>query len=292
MNYWLKYIFRLVVSAIAVYIVSRKIDLRVVADLAGNVSLPMLFVSILVYNCSQVISSQRLSGFLKVVDPTISELWNLRLYYRGMFYNLFLPGSVTGDAYKVVVLKRRSGGSYNLYITAILLDRLTGLMLIFVIIGLLFLFTTAGKHVPVYLNYISVACLFLPILLWFVVSRYLNRFRVPLFPACLLSLAVQFLQLASLGCILHALGVEPGQYLTYALMFYVSSLVSAIPFTMGGLGARELVFMTGSAWFGLQQPVAVSAAFLFFLVVALSSLVGAWLPVENKNMNVDPAMQA
>jgi hypothetical protein len=40
-----------------------------------------------------------------------------------MFYNLFLPGAISGDAYKVVLLTRKYDVSYKKITAAVLLDR-------------------------------------------------------------------------------------------------------------------------------------------------------------------------
>lgn len=51
----------------------------------------------------------------------------MKLYWLGMFYNLFLPGSISGDAYKIVILKRRYNAPYKKTSAAVLLDRFNGL---------------------------------------------------------------------------------------------------------------------------------------------------------------------
>jgi len=61
-------------------------------------------------------------------------------YYIGMFYNLFLPGSVGGDAYKVFLLHEQGVGRTKPLILATLLDRLSGLaMLALLTFGLILL---------------------------------------------------------------------------------------------------------------------------------------------------------
>ena len=45
-----------------------------------------------------------------------------------MFYNLFLPGAISGDAYKVVLLTRKYDVSYKKITAAVLLDRFSGLL--------------------------------------------------------------------------------------------------------------------------------------------------------------------
>jgi hypothetical protein len=54
-----------------------------------------------------------------------------------MFYNLFLPGAISGDAYKVVLLTRKYDVSYKKITAAVLLDRFSGLLAL----GLILSFT-------------------------------------------------------------------------------------------------------------------------------------------------------
>jgi len=48
-----------------------------------------------------------------------------------------------------------------------------------------------------------------------------------------------------------------------------------LPFTIGGVGARELVFLLGAQWLQTNKDTAVAFSLLFFLITAISSLAGA-----------------
>src|SRR5690606_38135723 len=66
-----------------------------------------LFLAFVAYGCSVVIASSRLNGFFKGVGLVLSERYNFKLYLLGLFYNLFLPGGVGGDGYKIYFLRRK-----------------------------------------------------------------------------------------------------------------------------------------------------------------------------------------
>ena len=52
-----------------------------------------------------------------------------------MFYNLFLPGAISGDAYKVIMLNRRYKTSYKKASAEVLLDRFSGVLALGVILS-------------------------------------------------------------------------------------------------------------------------------------------------------------
>ncbi len=58
------------------------------------------------------------------------------------------------------------------------------------------------------------------------------------------------------------------------LIFLISSVVAVLPFTIGGLGAREVVSLWGAQIFGLDHTVSVMASLLFYGATVASSLPG------------------
>ena len=100
-------------------------------------------------------------------------------------------------------------------------------------------------------------------------------------PTLLQSLFVQGLQLLAAWFILKALGltVVPAAYL---LLFLLSSIAAAIPFTIGGAGARELVFLFGANWFGIDPNVAVSLSLIFYLITVLMSFSGMYFSFKKE----------
>jgi hypothetical protein len=70
-----------------------------------------------------------------------------------------------------------------------------------------------------------------------------------------------------------ALSIE-GNTIAYLVIFLVSSIVSVIPLTLGGLGSREVTFFYGAALLGLEESTSVGISVVFFLITALVSLTG------------------
>jgi uncharacterized membrane protein YbhN (UPF0104 family) len=60
----------------------------------------------------------------------------------------------------------------------------------------------------------------------------------------------------------------------FILLFLLSSIVAILPFTIGGLGAREVVFLWGSNQFALDTHQSIYISVLFYLVTLVVSFAG------------------
>jgi uncharacterized membrane protein YbhN (UPF0104 family) len=77
----------------------------------------------------------------------------------------------------------------------------------------------------------------------------------------------------------------------YMLLFLVSSLVSVLPVTLGGIGAREIVFLYGSVWLGLPQHMSVTISLMFYLINTVVSLAGIWYFLNGRFLLKTPTQQ-
>jgi len=89
-------------------------------------------------------------------------------------------------------------------------------------------------------------------------------------------LGVQLLQLLCAWTILASLSIDHA-VLEYLTLFLVSSVVAVLPLTIGGVGVRELTFLYGLGYIGEEPSLGVTFSFLFFMITALSSLMGLFL---------------
>jgi glycosyltransferase 2 family protein len=266
-------VIRVLIAVVAMYFALRKINWQELNQFEWSSALLWLLPAVLLFNISQFISAYRLLRFYKVYLPEITYPFNVRLYYKGMFYNLFLPGGIGGDAYKVIALKNENT-SYRQLAAATLLDRITGLIVLLLIISVLsYLVPLQG----VFDNFFAV----LPILTfigipiyWLATYRYFRLINKILPLAGVLSSVIQGFQVLSFCCILYAFNITIDSFPEYAFLFFVSSVISALPFSIGGIGTRELAIATGAAYFHFSSAKLVSASLIFFLLTAISALIG------------------
>src|SRR5262249_45129965 len=144
----------------------------------------------------------RLNIYFRNIRLRLTEWQNIKLYWLGMFYNLFLPGSISGDAYKVVLLKRKYDSPYKKTTAAVLLDRFSGLValgLIMSVYGIVVLDKTLYDIVLIIASVVGIVALY------FVIRFYFKDFLPGFWPTFFWGCLVQLTQVVCVYCILLSL---------------------------------------------------------------------------------------
>lgn len=274
LNKYLSFSLKLLVTAAALYFVFARIDASEVWVLYRQINPFWIVPAVMLFIGSKIFSAFRLNGFFRCIGLDLTDGLNLRLYLLGMFYNLFLPGGIGGDGYKIYLLNRKEKIKIKDLILSILLDRISGSFAILLLIIILFYFVP----VNVTFNYQPFLWLLIPLSIsvyYLIIRRFFRRF-VPVFIISNgQSLAVQVLQVLTALFILRALG-HTGHELSYLLLFLVSSVVAGLPVTIGGVGAREMTFLLGAQILGLDTGLSVAVSLMFYLITATVSLSGVY----------------
>jgi len=269
-NRWLKLLIKIAVTAVCLWYVSGKIDFAKAGAAIKTANWFYLFLALIAFVVSKLISAVRLNIYFRNINIHLPTLQNIKLYWLGMFYNLFLPGSIGGDAYKVIILTKKYKVPYKKTTAAVLLDRVSGLLglgLVLAVYGIVVLENTIYTILIVAGAILAVVALSLIIRNWF--KDFTRSFYSTLF----LGTAVQVAQVICVYLIMSALNI-PLHISEYIFIFLVSSIVAVLPLTIGGLGAREIVFLEGSKYFGLVQETSVVISLLFYLITLITSAVG------------------
>lgn len=288
---FLKTIVKVGVTLVLLYWVFSKIETKQVLELYKEANLWLLFPALAIFFASQVIASFRLYHFFKVIKLNISRRNNFRLYLLGMFYNLFLPGGIGGDGYKVIILSKRCNIKHRKIFWALFNDRLSGLVAVGILTVLLFIL------VPLQLKYkyLTLGLIVLAPVAYFLFNRiFFKEFLAVWKEVLYKSLAIQSLQVISAMFILFSIGIT-SNIQGYLMLFLISSLVSVIPFTVGGIGAREMAFVIGANLIGAKPEVCVALSLIFYFISALISLSGALYiikPINLLNSNTEELISA
>ncbi|PWD98170.1 lysylphosphatidylglycerol synthase transmembrane domain-containing protein [Marinilabilia rubra] len=274
----LKLITKILVSGVAIYFIASKMDLSIVLKELTAIHPFFLITAVTLYMLSQIISSHRLNTLFKALPLQIPFLSNVKLYWVGMFYNFFLPGGVGGDGYKVVFLRRHFSNPVKNILSAIISDRVSGLMIIgCFVLGLSYF---VPQHLPLQEWFFLLIPLSLLGFYFFlkIINHQLNQ---AFWQVSGLSLLIQGIQVVAVICLLFAIDVDIAQYGTeYLLLFFLSTIASAVPITLGGIGAREMVFFSGSLYMGTDPGQALALSILFYLTTLISSLPGLYFVVK------------
>ena len=278
----LKTLLKLILTGLALYLVFRKIDTAQLLDLVKTIHWFWLVPAVLLFILSKVATAVRLNQYFKNIGLILSEKLNFRLYLVGMVYNLFLPGGIGGDGYKVYLLNKEFKTPVKKLLQAALLDRLGGLVaIVFLLFGLFLLVDLDLEFLESSLwNGLMIAGLILTIPGFWLVQKLVFKDFLPSFwSANLWSFAGQIAQLICAWFILMSLGIDE-KILAYQLVFLLSSIVAVLPLTIGGVGARELVFVYAHQYAGIEETAAVAFSLIFFLITAGVSLMGALVKVK------------
>lgn len=281
-----KLLLKIVVTVLCFWYISRKIDFAKAFDALQTANWLFLFLAVVAYVLSKLVSAYRLNIYFQNINLHLPQWMNIKLYWLGMFYNLFLPGSISGDAYKVVVLNKRFNAPYKKTSAAVLLDRFSGLLGLGVILCIygVIVFTNA-----LYDAVLIGGCLLSIAALYFVIRKYFTDFIPGFLPTFFWGTVVQAIQVAGIYLILSALHIDTN-FQEWVFIFLFASVVSVLPLSLGGgLGTREFVFVEGANFFHLDPHIAVIISLLFYLSSVAGAVWGAYYifhdPLGKSNNN-------
>ncbi|EPR67282.1 lysylphosphatidylglycerol synthase transmembrane domain-containing protein [Cyclobacterium qasimii] len=273
----LKLFLKILLTGLALYLVFNKIDTKTTWKVIQASNPGWLFLAWVLFVISKFFSAIRLNIYFKDIGLHLPEMKNVKLYAIGMFYNLFLPGGIGGDGYKVYLLNKIHKIPVKQLLSAVLLDRGNGLAVLLWLMFCLMLILNLPWDFPVSMFWLGILGLVaIPPGFYLVMSLFFKQFMGTIPSSTGYSFLNQGLQLCSAYFILMSLGVQQ-QVIPYLFIFLVSSTVSVLPLTIGGVGARELVFVLAHEYVGIDQNVAVAFSLLFFLISMLTSLSGVFV---------------
>jgi glycosyltransferase 2 family protein len=161
------------------------------------------------------------------------------------------------------------------------LDRISGVVGLAILAAVYFaLISTEKSYSTSLLAAIIPALVIYYLFIKKIFPSFINAFTSTL----LLGLIVQALQVLCAYCIMSSIQIAEHQS-AYIFIFLLSSIVAILPFTIGGLGAREVVFLWGSNLFLLDKHQSIYISILFYLITVIVSFAGLrWVyksPVES-----------
>lgn len=271
-------------SVLLLYFIFTRLPIRDVLDVLQRAAYSYLILALLLFILSKVLSAYRLNLFFHQLNAPLTHASNLKLYLLGMFYNLFLPGGIGGDAYKGYLVQKRFKPGTKRVVSALLLDRLSGMLVLFLLACALGYFmspTPWGTWAWV----LPITAILGMLVFWWVNRTYFKNLYPVFWPALFYSAGVQLVQLGCVWCILMGFDVQAQQE-AYLFVFLVSSIVAVLPITIGGIGSREIVFLYGALWLGLQEDTSVTISLVFFAITALVSLAGGWFHFKKLELEV------
>lgn len=265
-----KLILKIVISVLIICIIIRNVDITNMLGLVLQSNMLYIAAACLLFIASKIVSAVRYQLFLQAESIQLNLVENLKLYWLGMYYNLLLPGGISGDGYKIKVLMQNFNRDLKILFKLTLMDRFSGVWALGQIAMCLLLLLKPLESYFWLILLILVASFGIP---W-VLNRFFNWMDSKLYRKInLISLGVQLLQTGSAICLIIALG-QKLHWIPYSFLFLISSLAAMLPITFGGAGARELTFLYGTQYLQTEAERGVAIAFLFYLISTLVSFFG------------------
>lgn len=233
--------------------------------------------------------------------------WLTRTYFVALFFGLFLPAAVGGDAVRAIELGRRSGDAPEA-VASVLIDRLVGVVSLVTLAVVGIVAGAGGSHRPLVIaaegGFGLAAIGVLGLLFssrvrglaaslleprggsgrlaaggrYFDALHEYRHHRPTLVAVSILALVVQLARVGAIWMLSRALGLDlPAGLLLLTAPVLFAALI--LPVSLNGIGVREAVFvefLRGHAT--ASQSVALGVA--FFAAGTLTALVGAAIMVE------------
>lgn len=273
---------KVIISAVLLYFIFTKINFEDVLEVLQKSNPVYLVLALLLFIISKVLAAFRLNLYFHKLNVRLSQKSNLKLYLLGMFYNLFLPGGIGGDAYKGYLIKKNFEVETKKVVSVLVLDRLSGLLLLFIYACILGIFL-GNEILSGYEFILAIVSITAIVVFWFLNKKFFG-YALPVFwKSFAYSALVQLAQLGSVFFILKALAIQI-QTIAYLFIFLISSIVSVLPLTIGGIGSREITFLYGAKFLGLNESTSVGISMVFFLITALVSLIGVYYHLKKPKL--------
>lgn len=263
---------KFVVSAAAIAYVLQNISFKEVLNVFSTSNGWLLLVAALFLFTSFVLSGFRQNLSFRSTGAHLSPLLNLKLFWLGLFYNLFLPSGIGGDGIKVYLVNKYRQNGVKKNIGAMLVNRISGLVAVGMITIVLYYFSGDEFKIS-WIGWLGIPFLYL---LYYYVLRYFLKSFLPIHAGLFgWSMLLQLMQLLSALFILNAFH-QCENITEYLFLFFFSTIATALPFTIGGLGAREFVFLLGAKYLHLDNELSIALSFMTYLISALASLGGIY----------------
>jgi uncharacterized membrane protein YbhN (UPF0104 family) len=225
---------------------------------------------------SFIFSAFRQNLSLRITGAHLTQMLNLKLFWLGMFYNQILPGGIGGDGYKVYIIHKYRHNSIKKNIGAMLVNRIAGLVAIGMIT--VALYYLSGINFQINLPFGKLFWLGIPLVygLYIVVLKYFFKSFFKIHAGLFWwSLILQMMQFISAVFILTAFHQSIDLY-DYLFLFFISAIATALPITIGGIGAREMVFLYGAKLLSLNYEMSIALSIMFFLLTLFCSVWGIY----------------
>jgi uncharacterized membrane protein YbhN (UPF0104 family) len=277
---------KIALAAIAFYIISQKVNVNKVLYYIKLVDPLMLSLALICLLLSQMISALRMRYYYVANNIRCSYYFSFALYFVGMFYNAILPGGITGDGYKIILMQKLESVAKLTSLRLVISNRASGLFLLLILTIVTYAIDINKQAFAISSSYLFLLTITI-IIGYFLSCKILLKepVKIAVGAACY-SLVIQILSVLSAYLILKGIeNFNEQAILQYIIIFMISSIMQLLPISIGGAGIRELTFLYGAKYFNIDVETGIAFSIIYFVINLALSLIGILFITDLKRIN-------
>lgn len=305
----IKFLSKLLILVALIYFLFGLIEIKKVEALLLDLKWEYLFIFIFLYPITLFFSALRWSFILKKFDFFIplSKIFNVT-WISGFFSN-FLPSTVGGDAYKLILLKSIDSHRRVSFITSLVIDKVFGVLIFgyFVVIFSLFYLDLILSNPLLKYTYLLIIiatvlgslflCIKIPFKFkeesrWKIVSHVKHFFNL-VFEFSDIRVFIKALSCSALFLLMGILSTYIGFWLfghsiSFLLLCFLIPLINfseLFPLSINSIGVKEGVAIYLFEMFGYSPEIVVSVFLLNRIVLIVLSATGGIGFLMNKTQD-------
>ena len=298
----MKNIIKLIITIVIFYFLFQYIDFEHVIKVLEKSHGGFILLALIAQLASTIIAAYRWRLIMKLLGFKERVSFYVQSYFRGSFFNQVLPGSIGGDAVRVIELVQK-GYEKKDSIYGIFVDRIIGLVgllvlnllannifasdfpsWLFQLLNLITLGAIAGFSMLFIFEKLTFLTKFSFLNLFVRLSKRLNRLysnKILLLEHISISVVVHIFSIFAIYAL--ALSVEVDLSLqTLLVAIPPVFLLTIVPISLAGWGVRESGMVGILMLVGSQKEEILVISVLYGLLLILASLPGAWFWNKNK----------
>jgi uncharacterized membrane protein YbhN (UPF0104 family) len=279
-------------SILLLAILLSRTDLSDLVDAVRTAQPAWVFVALVMYVVSQVVSAWRWMILAKAVGFDQPFGTYLRSYFAGLYLNLFAPSTVAGDIGRAMYIAG-TNRSRALALTTVIADRALGFVVL-VFIGALAVLTQPYR-LPRALYLSSWIVPPAALLLWLYGPQLIVRAFAPesrwrrlverdldpywkdsklLINTSLIAAVMHVLQIVAQILLAWALGLTPPA-MFFFIFVPVVNIIGMLPISFNGIGVREYGYIFFLSRVGIERHSALAVGLLSSGIVLFTGILGA-----------------
>lgn len=298
----LKVLFKIIISVGFMWFALTRVDFAALGGVFARANVALVAWSFVFSLTGTLIMVCRWEILLKIFSKKLSFFELVPVYWVGLFFNLFLPSAVGGDAVKIYKLAKKHGHAVE-FTTSVLMDRIIGLVSLTLLALINILVFKSPVNIKAAENIIYILSFILFSFFVFIFSsrivkkltfarRILSFLKLEkivknfylsfnlyrdhlgsLFGAAAVSLTANVIVAFSFYFLALAVGTDV-PLIFFFIVTPVIFLITVLPISISGLGLQDGAYIFFLGQIGISPTVAFSISILSHFIRYLTGLIG------------------